>query len=130
MPLISIKALPFEPYIEIDSVLKSLSEQIATQCKIGREHIMITWEWLSHEHYVHQGAVVDNQQQQSHPVLIELVAPNYYSHENIIFLMELIAVDISSNLPIHQNNVFISYTPAYSDGIYDQGHVINWEDNE
>ncbi|EAR54671.1 hypothetical protein SKA34_10023 [Photobacterium sp. SKA34] len=129
MPLISIKALPFDPQIEIDSVLKSLSEKIAIQCQIDREHIMITWEWLSYEHYVHHGAVVDKQQQGSHPVLIELIAPNYYSHENIKFLMELIATDISLNLPINRNNIFISYTPAYSEGIYDQGHVVNWEDN-
>ncbi len=32
MPLIAIKALPFETQVEIDDALKSLSEQIAIQC--------------------------------------------------------------------------------------------------
>ncbi|WP_318491107.1 hypothetical protein [Photobacterium leiognathi] len=129
MPLIAIKALPFETQVEIDDALKSLSEQIAIQCEISLEHIMITWEWINNDHYIHNGEVVEKQQQITHPVLIELTAPNYYSQQNIVFLMELIAKDISSNLPVNKGNIFISFTPAYSDGVYDHGSVINWDDS-
>ncbi|WP_305842809.1 hypothetical protein [Photobacterium leiognathi] len=46
-----------------------------------------------------------------------------------MFFIGLIAKDISSNLPINKGNIFISFTPAYSDGVYDHGSVINWDDS-
>ncbi len=63
-------------------------------------------------------------------IMLNLSAINRYQilhNQNTMFFIGLIAKDISSNLPINKGNIFISFTPAYSDGVYDHGSVINWD---
>ncbi|WP_299018005.1 hypothetical protein [uncultured Photobacterium sp.] len=127
MPLVRIKSLPFKQDVAIDQVLTTLSQVISDAGKIEQRHIMLTWEYLVKSHYVHHGTVADVQPNDSHPVLVDLIAPNFNTEVQIAQTLELIANTIAEQLPIAKKNIFINFTPAYSDGVYDEGHVVEWD---
>ncbi|KKD00407.1 MULTISPECIES: hypothetical protein [Photobacterium] len=127
MPLIRIKSLPFAGDVEVNVALSILSQAIADATQIPQQHIMIVWEYIPAGHFVHGGQLANQQPSNSHPVLVDMVAPNFNTEAQIAAMLELIATSLSRTLPVAQNNIFINYTPAYSDGVYDDGHVVEWE---
>ncbi|MEJ2766359.1 hypothetical protein VV869_20600 [Photobacterium sp. MCCC 1A19761] len=127
MPLIRIKSLPFEQESKVAEAVTSLSRAVSDAAKIPLHHIMVTWEYLPAGHYAHHGQVVNNQPETTHPLLVDLIAPNFNTEAQIAAMLELIAHTISEQIPIEKNNIFINFTPAYSDGVYDEGHVVEWD---
>ncbi|GAB6261328.1 4-oxalocrotonate tautomerase family protein [Photobacterium sp. CCB-ST2H9] len=127
MPLIRIKSLPFAGDVEVNVALGRLSQAISDATQIPQQHIMIVWEYLPAGHYVHGGLQANQQPSNSHPILVDMVAPNFNTEAQIAAMLELIAGNLSKSLPVAQNNIFINYIPAYSDGVYDDGHVVEWE---
>ncbi|PSW05135.1 hypothetical protein [Photobacterium lipolyticum] len=127
MPLIRVKSLPFDHDVDVSQVVCSLSQAMSDANDIEPHHIMITWEYLSPDHYSHGGKVTQSQPINTHPVLIDLVAPNFNTEDQIMAMLELIANTLAELVPIAKNNIFINYTPAYSDGVYDEGHVVEWD---
>jgi phenylpyruvate tautomerase PptA (4-oxalocrotonate tautomerase family) len=127
MPLIRIKSLPFEGDVDISLVVCNLSQAVADATGIENHHIMVSWEYLSKGHYSHAGKVAEVQGINTHPLLVDLIAPNFNTEQQIMAMLELIANTISEHVPIAKNNIFINYTPAYSDGVYDEGHIVEWD---
>ncbi|MGF1684451.1 hypothetical protein [Photobacterium minamisatsumaniensis] len=127
MPLVRIKSLPFAQEVHIPTVLNMLSKVISESSGIELNHVMATWDYLTPHHYAHNGHVVDCQPVNSHPLLVHLVAPNFNTEEQIAHMLELIADSIAKQLPVAKSNIFINYSPAYSDGVYDEGHVVEWD---
>ncbi|MCW8328537.1 hypothetical protein MD588_06925 [Photobacterium sp. SDRW27] len=127
MPLVRIKSLPFEQEVQIPQVLSVLSQAVSDAGNIEQHHIMVTWEYLSKSHYAHNGQVADSQPINTHPLLVDLIAPNFNTEKQIAAMLELIANTIAEQVPIAKNNIFINFTPAYSDGVYDEGHVVEWD---
>ncbi|WP_064607696.1 hypothetical protein [Photobacterium sp. J15] len=127
MPLVRIKSLPFEQDVAVNQALSALSEAISNAGNIEERHVMVTWEYLSNSHYIHNGKLADYQSETTHPLLVDLVAPNFNTEEEIALMLELIANTIAGSIPISKENIFINFTPAYSDGVYDEGHVIEWD---
>lgn len=127
MPLVRIKSLPFEQDVRIPQVISALSQAISDAANIEQHHIMVTWEYLVHSHYAHHGNIADTQPVDTHPLLIDLIAPNFNTEKQIASMLELIAHTIAEQVPIEKNNIFINFTPAYSDGVYDEGHIVEWD---
>lgn len=127
MPLIRVKSLQFDHDVDVSQVVCYLSQVVSDATHIEPQHIMITWEYLPGGHYSHGGKVTQVQPMNSHPLLVDLIAPNFNTEDQIMAMLELIANTIAEQLPIEKNNIFINYTPAYSDGVYDEGHVVEWD---
>ncbi|KLV10611.1 hypothetical protein [Photobacterium ganghwense] len=127
MPLVRIKSLPFAQEVDIPTVLSQLSRTLAEVSGISLQHVMATWDFLTPHHYAHNGKVVDCQPAKTHPILVHLVAPNFNTENDIADMLELIAESLSEQLPIDKSNIFINYSPAYSDGVFDEGHVVEWD---
>lgn len=127
MPLVRIKSLPFEQEVRIPQVISALSQAVSDAANIEQHHIMVTWEYLAQSHYVHDGKVTDTQPVNTHPLLVDLIAPNFNTEKQIASMLELIAHTIAEQVPIAKSNIFINFTPAYSDGVYDEGHVVEWD---
>ncbi|OZS41671.1 hypothetical protein [Photobacterium sanguinicancri] len=129
MPLIRIKSLPFtQQEVPIPQVLNSLSSAISAETEIESHHIMLTWEYIPAGHYVHSGKAVHHQPINTHPILVDLIAPNFNTEQQIASMLELIANTLAEQVPIAKNNIFINFTPAYSDGVYDCGQVVEWDE--
>lgn len=127
MPLVRIKSLPFEQEVQISQALQALSQAVADAGNIELHHVMVTWEYLPPSHYVHCGKVADIQAINTHPLLVDLIAPNFNTEEQIASMLELIANTIAEQVPVAKSNIFINYIPAYSDGVYDEGQVVEWD---
>ncbi|KLV03601.1 hypothetical protein ABT56_18560 [Photobacterium aquae] len=127
MPLLTIKSLPFAQEVNIPVTLGELSKQLANKCDIPLNHVMVAWEYLPPNHFAHNGRVANCQPQNSHPIVVHLVAPNFNTEEQISEMLEVIASSLAEQLPIAKSNIFITFSPAYSDGVYDEGHVVEWE---
>lgn len=127
MPLVRIKSLPFEQEVEIPQAIRNLSQAVADAADIELHHVMVTWEYLPASHYAHNGKVAAYQAINTHPLLVDLIAPNFNTEEQIAAMLELIANTIAEQVPVAKSNIFINFTPAYSDGVYDEGHVVEWE---
>ncbi|UTV29741.1 hypothetical protein [Photobacterium atrarenae] len=127
MPLIRIKSLPFAQEARVTETVTTLSQAVSDAAKIPLHHIMITWEYLPAGHFAHHGKVVDCQPEATHPLLVDLIAPNFNTEAQIAAMLELIAHTIAEQVPVEKNNIFINFTPAYSDGVYDEGHVVEWD---
>ncbi|AJR06325.1 hypothetical protein C9J03_13520 [Photobacterium gaetbulicola] len=128
MPLIRIKSLPFAQEVSIPAALGVLSKTLAETSEIDLKHVMVTWDYLPPHHYAHNGRVVDCQPDRTHPLLVHLVAPNFNTEEQVATMLEVIADTLADILPVAKENIFINFSPAYSDGIYDAGHVVEWDD--
>ncbi|MBC7005542.1 hypothetical protein BIZ37_23575 [Photobacterium sp. BZF1] len=128
MPLIRIKSLPFAQEVNIPSTLGVLSKAVSETSDIDLKHVMATWDYLSPHHYAHNGKVVDCQPEKTHPLLVHLVAPSFNTEEQIANMLEVIANTLADVLPVAKENIFINFSPAYSDGVYDSGHVVEWDD--
>ncbi|GHA31008.1 hypothetical protein ACFFLZ_04125 [Photobacterium aphoticum] len=127
MPLVRIKSLPFAQDVNVPRVLNLLSHALAEANEIELRHVMATWDYMTPHHYAHGGKHVETQPEFSHPILVHLFAPNFNTEEQIAAMLELIASTLSEQLPVDKRNVFINYSPAYSDGVYDEGHVVEWD---
>lgn len=127
MPLIRIKSLPFAQTAKVTETVTTLSRVVSDAADVPLHHIMITWEYFPAGHYAHHGKVVDSQPEASHPLLVDLIAPNFNTEAQSAAMLELIAQTIAAQVPIEKNNIFINFTPAYSDGVYDEGHVVEWD---
>ncbi|MGF1787665.1 hypothetical protein L4D00_17875 [Photobacterium swingsii] len=129
MPLIRIKSLPFsQQEVPIPQVLNSLSRAVSAATDIDPHHIMLTWDYIPAGHYVHGGKAVHQQPINTHPILIDLIAPNFNTEQQIASILELIASTLIEQVPVAKNNIFINFTPAYSDGVYDSGQVVEWDE--
>ncbi|KHT63490.1 hypothetical protein RJ45_11810 [Photobacterium gaetbulicola] len=127
MPLIQIKSLPFAQEVNIPAALGVVSKTLAETSDIDLKHVMATWDFLPPHHYAHNGRVVDCQPDRTHPLLVHLVAPNFNTEDQVATMLEVIADTLADILPVAKENIFINFSPAYSDGIYDAGHVVEWD---
>ncbi|MGF1687239.1 hypothetical protein L4C36_11185 [Photobacterium japonica] len=126
MPLVRIKSLPFAQEVNIPRVLNLLSHALSEANEIELNHVMATWDYLIPHHYAHGGKHVEHQPEFTHPILVHFFAPNFNSEEEIAAMLELIASTLVEQLPVDKRNVFINYSPAYSDGVFDEGHIVEW----
>ena len=126
MPLVKIKSLPFAQEVNIPQVLNVLTQALSEASKIELRHVMATWDYLTPHHYAHGGKHVETQPECTHPILVHFIAPNFNSEDEIAAMLELIASTLAEQLPVDKRNVFINYSPAYSDGVFDEGHIVAW----
>jgi phenylpyruvate tautomerase PptA (4-oxalocrotonate tautomerase family) len=126
MPLIHIKSLPFEQELDIPLIIEMVSRDLSQQLDIPAEHITVTWEYLQIGHYAHNNKVCDHQPNASHPVLIDLLAPDFHSEATIGKMLRHIAVSISKHTNISDSNIFINCRCAHSGRVFDNGEIVHW----
>ncbi|MDE0298994.1 MAG: hypothetical protein OXN17_10205 [Candidatus Poribacteria bacterium] len=126
MPFIHIKSLPFDKPRDVGDVLEGLTRDFAESTGVGLEHVTATWEFLPEGHYAVAGSAALHQPQASHPVLVDLVAPDFNSPENVETMLESVALCISKRAKVQKGNIFISYQGVGSRTVFDRGEVVRW----
>lgn len=126
MPFIHIKSLPFDEPRHVGAALEGLTRDFAESTGIGLEHVTATWEFLPGGHYAVAGSAAHHQPQASHPVLVELVAPDFNSPEDVETMLETVASSISKLAKVQKDNIFISYRGVSSGTVFDRGEVVRW----
>mgnify|MGYP000197401164 CR=1 FL=1 len=126
MPFIHVKSLPFEQTIEMSTLVQGLTKDFAKDTGIGLEHVTATWELLAPGHYAVAGKTFAKQPATSHPVLVDLLSPDFNSPEEIENMLRVIAARISKRALIPLNNIFINHRQAHSARVFDAGEIVRW----
>lgn len=124
MPFIHIKSLPFEEDLEMSSLLAAVSRDFSEQVGIEIEHITVTWEYLESWHYAAGGRTAASQPKDSHPILVDLLVPDFDPPETIEKMMKCIAASVAKRVGIPENNIFINVRQARSGQVFDGGEIV------
>ena len=126
MPFIHVKSLPFNETRDVRAALEGLTRDFAESTGINLEHVTATWDFLPEGNYAVAGSVALHQPQDSHPVLVELVAPDFNSPEDVETMLETVALSISKRVEVQKDNIFVSYRGVCSGTVFDRGEVVRW----
>lgn len=126
MPFIHVKSLPFEQAIEMPALVQGLTEDFAEGTGVGLEHVTATWIFLQPGHYAVAGNTSAGQPATSHPVLVDLLSPDFNSQEQIENMLRIVAASISKRTLIPLNNIFINHRQASSGRVFDAGEIVRW----
>lgn len=126
MPFILIKSLPFEKPFDVSAVIEGLSKDFAKGTGIGLEHVTVIWGFLTPGHYAVAGKTAQHQPQDSHPVLVDLLAPDFNAAESIEQMLTNVARSISTRTKVPITNIFINHRQARAGTVLDAGEIVRW----
>ena len=126
MPVIRIKSLPFEKTVNMATVLETVTKTFSADTGINVEHISATWEFLSLGHYVVAGRAAQYQPLDTHPILVDILAPDFNAADVVEKMLTSVAQNISKQTEIPITNIFINFQPAQSGKVFDQGVIVRW----
>jgi hypothetical protein len=127
MPFIHIKSLPFEKEVNISKVLQKISWDFSHETGIDEKHVIATWEFYHPFHYAYQGKVVEYQNSGNHPILVDLLAPDFNDKPTIEKMLKTVASSIARLGIVPEERVFINYRCAHSGMVLDEGGIVEWE---
>ncbi len=126
MPFIHVRSLPFEEPFSVSTVVESITKDFAKATGVDLEHVTATWELLPAGHYAVAGKAAQHQPQGSHPVLVDLLAPDFNSSDEVEKMLRSVASSISERAKVPITNIFINYRQAHSEVVFDAGKVVRW----
>lgn len=126
MPFIHIKSLPFNPPLKVSAVIAAFTKDFAKGTGIGIEHVTATWEFLLPGHYAVAGKVATTQPPTSHPLLVDLLSPDFNSPAQIEKMLRVTASSLAKRARVPIENIFIHHHPARSGMVFDAGTIERW----
>lgn len=126
MPLIHVKSLPMQGDFNAHSTLQILARDIAQETGIDLEHITTTWDYFLPSHYAVAGRAATLQPTDSHPLLVEILAPEKTSARRIRMLLECTAASLARHTGMPIDNIFIHFSEARSGKVFDAGRLMRW----
>ncbi len=126
MPFIHIKSLPPAEPLDTAALLEELCADFARDTGIGIEHITATWEWLEPGHYAVGGKAANEQPVGSHPLLVDLLAPDFNADDDVERMLIAIADSLAARAGVAQGNIFINQRDARSGRVFDAGEIVRW----
>jgi hypothetical protein len=108
------------------TVVEGLTRDFAEGAGIDLEHVTATWEFLPPGHYAVGGKAQAHQIQTSHPILVDLLSPDFNDAALVEKMLHTVAVSISKRARIPVSNIFISHRYARSGMVFDAGEVVRW----
>ncbi|MBW9263843.1 MAG: hypothetical protein K1564_19960 [Candidatus Thiodiazotropha sp. (ex. Lucinisca nassula)] len=126
MPFIHIQSLPFGQQRDISRILQRITEDFSNASGIEKQHITVTRSLLSAGHYAVSGEVSDYQPESGHPLLVEMLLPDFNSSEEIADYIQVVADSLSRHAQVPINNLFINCRLARSGQVFDAGEMVHW----
>lgn len=126
MPFIHIKSLPLEQDIDIPDFLSKLNQDFSAQTGIQLEHIHSTWEMIKPGFYAKGNNVPETQPVKNHPILVDILTPDFNDLKIIALMLECTAASISRFCHHPRDNIFINHRHARSSMVFDDGAIVQW----
>jgi phenylpyruvate tautomerase PptA (4-oxalocrotonate tautomerase family) len=126
MPFIHVRSLPLASDIDLTEAVSAISREFAAAADTDLAHVTVTWELIEPGHYGHAGQTAPTQPAGSHPVLVELVAPDLNSPERVELMLRTSAAAVARQAGVGAENVFVEHRPARPGQVFDQGEVVRW----
>ena len=126
MPFIHIRSLPPAEEPDTSALLEGLCADFARDTGIGIEHVTATWEWLEPDHYAVGGKAASAQPAGSHPLLVDLLAPDFNAGADVERMLVAIADSLAARAGVARDNIFINQRDARSGRVFDAGEIVRW----
>jgi hypothetical protein len=126
MPLIHVKSLPLASGFDMSATLEELCRDFSTATGIGIEYVTFTWEFLPPGHYAVAGRAERQQPPDSHPVLVDLLTPDFHSPTRVETMVRAVAAVIAARTPVDIGNIFVNHRRAHSGGVFGNGDLVRW----
>lgn len=126
MPFIHIRSLPSARPSDVGAALEGLSRDFAAATGVGLEHVTATWSFFEPGHYAVAGCAAAEQPAETHPVLVELLAPDINSAETVETMLTAIAEGLVRHAGVSSGNLFVNAREARSGRVFDAGGIVRW----
>ncbi|MBI4242518.1 MAG: hypothetical protein HY606_00360 [Planctomycetes bacterium] len=124
MPIIQIQSLPQKPSIIRDNAIRKLCTEVSKQCGIPEKNVWATWEIMEPRNYTEGDQLADEQPEQTHPPIVNVIVFEGATQEKIEKMLKSIADTLCKELKLAEGNVFIRYTQVKSGMIYSGGEIV------
>ncbi|HEV2812931.1 MAG TPA: hypothetical protein VGW10_06720 [Solirubrobacteraceae bacterium] len=126
MPFVHVRSLPIAGDFDPAAALPAISRAFSHDTGIDEERVTVTWEMIAPHHYAHAGATATEQADDSHPVLVDVLAPDFHPAERIEAMLRSVAASVASAAGVGATNVFVAFSAARSGHVFDDGDVVRW----
>jgi phenylpyruvate tautomerase PptA (4-oxalocrotonate tautomerase family) len=126
VPFIHIKSLPFEHELDISRVIQQITDDFSIAAGIGKEHITVTWCFIPAGQYAVAGQAAQCQSASGHPLIVDLLVPDFNTSETIELFIQETAKSISQHTQLPLDNIFINCSLARSGRVFDSGEMVHW----
>lgn len=126
MPFIHIRSLPFDRELDVSAVIAGLSDDVALDTGVELKHLHVTWQFLEPGHYAGGGQTALRQPDDTHPILIELLTPDFLDVATSGQMSMAIARSLAARAGVSRKNIFIHHRRALSGSVFDGGDVVSW----
>ncbi|MGF1642037.1 MAG: hypothetical protein ACFCUJ_00225 [Thiotrichales bacterium] len=126
MPVIQIKSLPFNEPKDIGKLIQAVSVDFARDAAVALKYVSVTWELLPPDSYAVAATTQAEQPRSTHPILVELLTPDFNTNDQISLMLESLAQAIARHAGVRLENIFIVQHAAKSGRIFDSGKILRW----
>ena len=126
MPFLHIRSLPVGRDFDVADAVRTISAEFAGGTEIDEQHVTVTWQTFEPDHYASAGETAAAQPVASHPLLVELLAPDSNSDERIEQMLQVAAAAVAAQVGVELGNVFVHFRPAQSGKVFDRGELVRW----
>ncbi len=127
MPLITVNALPLnESQKPVSDIIVDISRDFAAATNIDIKHVSITWNTIQSGCYSWGGNIEYEQPADLHPLIIDMLIPDFYKPERVAQLLTILAKITSKHTGVLRNHIFINVRKAMSGCVFDEGQVLRW----
>lgn len=126
MPFIHVRSLPFSTPLDMRSIVEGMTEDLSKGSGVKLEHVTATWEFWSPGHYAVAGKAATRQPDASHPVLVDLLSPDFDSPAQVEQMLRTVASSIAKRANVPIANIFVSHRHARSGAVFDGGDIVRW----
>lgn len=126
MPFLHIRSLPVGDDFDAAGAVRAISAEFAGGAEVAEQHVTVTWQTFEPGHYASAGETATAQPAASHPVLVELLAPDSNSDERIERMLQVAAGAVAAQAGIEPDNVFVHFSAVRSGQVFDGGQLVRW----
>jgi len=126
VPIVRITSLPFKQAFDVPAAIVAISKDFSAATGVAEEHVTVTWQYFSADHYAANSKTVSHQPHGSHPVLVDLLAPDFNTLERIETMLRSLASSIAAHCTVAPDNIFIHCHTARSGNVFDVGDIVRW----
>lgn len=117
---------PFKTPLDLPRVIEGVAQDFAEKTGIELHHVHTTWEFFLPRRYTKGDMTPDYQPDVHHPLIVDLLTPDFNDAKVITLMLETIAETISKRVVFPKNNIFINHRQAHSAMVFDNGEIVHW----
>jgi hypothetical protein len=126
VPFIHVRSLPLAGSFDVGAAVRAITRDFAVGARVEARHVTVTWEVIEPGHYAHAGKTATGQPARSHPVLVELLAPDFHDDESVERMLVTTAEAVAAQAGVPPENVFVEFRAARAGRVFDEGAIARW----